>query len=108
MRMGTWNNYKVRYFVLILGLWFPLSDTERYAYGLSTKLCLTEAKNIASQASTAEDQAKLKIEHLQKELKEKQGQSKNAEKENKGLLSELEKARKEKRDLEVSMEILNG
>ncbi|RUS21454.1 hypothetical protein BC937DRAFT_92655 [Endogone sp. FLAS-F59071] len=68
---------------------------------------LQEAKNIASQASTAEDQAKLKIEHLKKELKEKQGQSKNAEKENKGLLSELEKARKEKKDLETRLSKVN-
>ncbi|RUS34192.1 RecF/RecN/SMC [Jimgerdemannia flammicorona] len=64
---------------------------------------LQEAKNTASQASTEEEQAKLKISHLKKECKEKQDQANKTERENSGLLKDLGKAKKEKQDLEIRL-----
>ena len=62
-----------------------------------------EAKNMVSQAATEEEQAKLMISHLNKELKEKQPLAIKAEKENKGLLNEVEAARKAVRDLQTKL-----
>ncbi|CAG8742515.1 18492_t:CDS:10, partial [Racocetra fulgida] len=60
---------------------------------------LQEAKNNATQAKTELEQAKLKISHLEKELKEKEPQAQKAQKDGRELLSSLESAKKTAQDL---------
>ncbi|CDH59686.1 condensin subunit [Lichtheimia corymbifera JMRC:FSU:9682] len=55
---------------------------------------LQAAKNAAMEASTTEEQAKLKIAHLKQELNEKEPQAVMAEKENHGLLGQVDEKRK--------------
>lgn len=55
------------------------------------------------EASTAEEQAKLKIAHLKQELNEKEPQAVMAEKENHGLLGQVDEKRKVISQLEVNM-----
>ncbi|KAF0485005.1 putative nuclear condensin complex subunit Smc2 [Gigaspora margarita] len=64
---------------------------------------LQEAKNNATQAKTELEQAKLKISHLEKELKEKEPQAQKAQKDGRGLLSTLESARKTAQDLHANL-----
>lgn len=54
------------------------------------------------EASTTEEQAKLKIAHLKQELNEKEPQAVMAEKENHGLLGQVDEKRKVISQLEVS------
>ncbi|CAG8741299.1 5686_t:CDS:2, partial [Acaulospora morrowiae] len=61
---------------------------------------LQEAKNNATHALTEIEQAKLKISHLTKELKEKEPQALKAQRDNRGLLGSLELAKKSKQDLQ--------
>lgn len=51
---------------------------------------LQEAKNCASAASTEQEQAKLKITHLEKRIKEDEPKAKKAMEQNHGLLQDLE------------------
>lgn len=60
------------------------------------------AKNAAMEASTTEEQAKLKIAHLKQELSEKEPQAVMAEKENHGLLGQVDEKRKMVSQLEVN------
>lgn len=64
-------------------------------------LWFIEAKNNATQAKTELEQAKLKISHLEKELKEKEPQAQKAQKDGRELLSSLESAKKTAQDLNV-------
>lgn len=54
------------------------------------------------EASTTEEQAKLKIAHLTQELNEKEPQAVMAEKENHGLLGQVDEKRKIVSQLEVN------
>lgn len=54
---------------------------------------LADARSRLSAAGTEIEQSKLRISHLEKELKEKEPQARKAEKENAGLLKELATAR---------------
>ncbi|KAK5998509.1 Structural maintenance of chromosomes protein 2 [Cladobotryum mycophilum] len=51
---------------------------------------LQEAKNRATAATTTQEQAKIKISHLQSRLKEEEPRAKKAKEQNAGLLHELE------------------
>lgn len=61
---------------------------------------LATSKTLASNMGTEAERAKARIEHLQREVKEKEPRAKKAEKEGKGLIGELEKAKSEQRALE--------
>lgn len=61
---------------------------------------LATAKSLASNMGTEAERAKARIEHLQREVKEKEPRAKKAEKEGKGLIGELEKAKAEQSALE--------
>ncbi|SCZ87647.1 BZ3500_MvSof-1268-A1-R1_Chr2-2g05113 [Microbotryum saponariae] len=64
---------------------------------------LAKAKELASNLGTEAERAKARIEHLQKELKEKEPRAKKAASEGKGLISELEAAKKERAMLEAAL-----
>lgn len=64
---------------------------------------LATAKALVSQLGTEAERAKARIEHLTKELKEKEPRAKKAASEGKGLFSELEAARKERDELEKKL-----
>ncbi|SGZ26096.1 BQ5605_C024g09833 [Microbotryum silenes-dioicae] len=64
---------------------------------------LAKAKELASNLGTEAERAKARIEHLQKELKEKEPRAKKAASEGKGLISELEAAKKERATLEAAL-----
>ncbi|CAG8747112.1 24490_t:CDS:10, partial [Racocetra persica] len=64
---------------------------------------IIEAKNNATQAKTELEQAKLKISHLEKELKEKEPQAQKAQKDGRELLSSLESAKKTAQDLNANL-----
>ncbi|KAK9762665.1 Structural maintenance of chromosomes protein 2 [Basidiobolus ranarum] len=68
---------------------------------------LQEAKNVASQSSTEEEQTKLRISHMKKELKELQPKTAKAIKENKTAMKELESAKQQIEKLENQIEQLN-
>lgn len=59
------------------------------------------SRNAASEASTTEEQARLKIVHLRKELEEKEPKAAIAEKQNYGLLEEVASKKREQAELEV-------
>lgn len=65
---------------------------------------LAEAKARLASAGTEAEQAKLKIEHGERELKEKEPRAKKAAKEGEGLGRELEQARKEMAELEKKVD----
>ncbi|KAF7722002.1 Structural maintenance of chromosomes protein 2 [Apophysomyces ossiformis] len=65
------------------------------------------SKNIASESATAEEQAKLKIVHLRKELQEKEPQAAKAELQNEDLKQEIAIKKKELVELEKQLGILN-
>lgn len=69
---------------------------------INTKTNHVAAKNVAMEASTTEEQAKLKIAHLTQELNEKEPQAVMAEKENHGLLGQVDEKRKIVSQLEVN------
>lgn len=64
---------------------------------------LAAAKALASSLGTEAERAKARIEHLQKEVKEKEPRAKKAAAEGKGLIGELETAKKEKKALETAL-----
>lgn len=68
---------------------------------------LAAAKALASNVGTEAERAKAKIEHLQKEVKEKEPKAKKAAAEGKGLIGELEKVRGEKVALEKALQKLD-
>ncbi|KAF2235617.1 putative nuclear condensin complex subunit Smc2 [Viridothelium virens] len=61
---------------------------------------LQDARNRASAASTEQEQAKLKISHLEKRIKEDEPRAKKAKEQNSGLLKDLEGLRSQARKLE--------
>lgn len=65
---------------------------------------LASAKQMASTHGTEVERAKARIEHLKKELKDKEPKAKRAEKDGQGLLGELEAAKKEIAALEKALE----
>lgn len=64
---------------------------------------LQDARNRASVASTEQEQAKLKISHLEKRVKEDEPRAKKAKEQNSGLLNDLETLRKQAQRLEVDL-----
>ncbi|KAG0191422.1 Structural maintenance of chromosomes protein 2 [Apophysomyces sp. BC1034] len=65
------------------------------------------SKGIANKASTAEEQAKLKITHLRMELQEKEPQAARAEVQNQDLTQEIAAKKRELGELEKQLGILN-
>lgn len=68
---------------------------------------LAAAKALASSLGSEADKAKARIDHLQKEIKEKEPKAKKAASQGQGLIGELEQARKEKAQLEASLSKLD-
>ncbi|KAI7903060.1 uncharacterized protein BX663DRAFT_434418 [Cokeromyces recurvatus] len=68
---------------------------------------LQQSKNAANQASTAEEQASLKMKHLHKELAEKEPQAAKALAESQGSLAALEKKKIEMSETEQKLSALN-
>jgi structural maintenance of chromosome 2 len=66
-----------------------------------------EARNNASHALTEIEQAKLKISHLKKELKEKEPLARKAKNDSQGLLKDYESAKKAVQDLTVYIILFN-
>jgi len=64
---------------------------------------LQEAKNRASTAATEQEQAKLKISHLEKRIKEEQPKAEKAKKLNSDLLKDLEGLRSQAKKLEADL-----
>ncbi|KAL9621317.1 MAG: hypothetical protein Q9160_004208 [Pyrenula sp. 1 TL-2023] len=64
---------------------------------------LQDAKSRASAASTEQEQAKLKISHLEKRIKEDEPRAKKAKEQNSGLLKDLEGLRTQARKLESEL-----
>lgn len=64
---------------------------------------LQDARNRASAATTEQEQAKLKISHLEKRVKEEEPRAKKAKEQNSGLLKDLEGLRTQARKLEAEL-----
>ncbi|CZR62412.1 probable chromosome segregation protein cut14 [Phialocephala subalpina] len=64
---------------------------------------LQDARNRASAASTEQEQAKLKITHLEKRIKEEEPRAKKAKEQNAGLLNDLEGLRSQAQKLEKEL-----
>jgi structural maintenance of chromosome 2 len=64
---------------------------------------LQEARNRASAAATEQEQAKLKISHLEKQLKEDEPKAKKAKEQNSGLIKDLEALRSQAKKLESEL-----
>ncbi|OJJ46740.1 hypothetical protein ASPZODRAFT_2013116 [Penicilliopsis zonata CBS 506.65] len=64
---------------------------------------LQDARNRASNAATEQEQAKLKITHLEKRLKEEEPRAKKAMQQNSGLLRDLEGLRSQAKKLETEL-----
>ena len=64
---------------------------------------LTDAKNRASTATTEQEQAKLKISHLEKRIKEEEPRAKKAKEQNSALLKDLEGLRGQAKKLETTL-----
>jgi len=64
-------------------------------------MAYVKARDNASHALTEIGQAKLKISHLKKELKEKEPLAKKAQSDSQGLLKDYESAKKAAQDLTV-------
>ena len=64
---------------------------------------LQDARNRASAASTEQEQAKLKISHLEKRIKEDEPRAKKAKEQNSGLLKDLEGLRAQAKKLESDL-----
>ncbi|KAF7957038.1 hypothetical protein EAE96_004359 [Botrytis aclada] len=67
---------------------------------------LQDARNRMSAASTEQEQAKLKITHLEKRIKEEEPRSKKAKEQNAGLLGDLEGLRSQAQKLENELQKL--
>lgn len=64
---------------------------------------LQDARNRVSTASTEQEQAKLKMVHLEKRIKEEEPRAKKAREQNAGLLGELEGLRSQAKKLETDL-----
>ena len=64
---------------------------------------LQDARNRLSAATTEQEQAKMKMQHLEKRIKEEEPRAKKAQDQNSGLLKELEKLRLQRRKLESDL-----
>lgn len=64
---------------------------------------LQDARNRISAATTEQEQAKLKITHLEKRIKEDEPRAKKAKEQNSGLLKDLENLRTHARKLEAEL-----
>ncbi|KAL6239279.1 hypothetical protein BDW75DRAFT_154983 [Aspergillus navahoensis] len=64
---------------------------------------LQDARNRASNAATEQEQAKLKIAHLEKRIKEEEPRAKKAKEQNSGLLKELEGLKSQAKKLESEL-----
>lgn len=64
---------------------------------------LQDSRNRASAAATEQEQAKLKIAHLEKRVKEEEPRAKKAKQQNSGLLQELEGLRSQAKKLESEL-----
>jgi structural maintenance of chromosome 2 len=64
---------------------------------------LQDARNRASAASTEQEQAKLKISHLEKRIKEEEPRARKAKEQNAGLLIDLEGLRSQAKKLESDL-----
>jgi structural maintenance of chromosome 2 len=64
---------------------------------------LQEAKNKVSAAATEQEQAKLKISHLEKRIKEEEPRAKKAKEQNSGLMKDLEGLRMQAKRLETEL-----
>ncbi|KIN08280.1 hypothetical protein OIDMADRAFT_187592 [Oidiodendron maius Zn] len=64
---------------------------------------LQDARNRASAASTEQEQAKLKMTHLEKRIKEEEPRAKKAKEQNAGLLKDLEGLRSQAQKLEKEL-----
>ncbi|KAF1995442.1 RecF/RecN/SMC protein [Amniculicola lignicola CBS 123094] len=67
---------------------------------------LQDARNRASAAATEQEQAKLKISHLEKRIKEDEPKAKKAKEQNFGLLKNLEVLRSQAKKLEAELDKL--
>lgn len=67
---------------------------------------LQDAKNRASAASTEQEQAKLRVSHLEKRVKEDEPKAKKAKEQNSALLSDLEGLRTQAQRLEADLKKL--
>ncbi|MCJ1234351.1 Structural maintenance of chromosomes protein 2 [Varicellaria rhodocarpa] len=64
---------------------------------------LQDARNRASAASTEQEQAKFKISHLEKRIKEDEPRAKKAKEQNSGLLKDLESLKIQAKKLEANL-----
>jgi structural maintenance of chromosome 2 len=64
---------------------------------------LQDARNRASAAATEQEQAKLKISHLEKQVKEDEPKAKKAKEQNSGLIKDLEVLRSQAKKLESEL-----
>ncbi|KAK2746687.1 Structural maintenance of chromosomes protein 2 [Myotisia sp. PD_48] len=64
---------------------------------------LQEARDRVSTTATEQEQAKLKISHLEKRIKEEEPRAKKAAEQNKGLLKDLEALKKQAQKLEENL-----
>ncbi|KAF2455065.1 condensin subunit [Lineolata rhizophorae] len=64
---------------------------------------LQEARNQANAAATEQEQAKLKISHLEKRIKEEEPRAKKAKEQNSGLLKDLDCLRAQAKKLEAEL-----
>ncbi|GAD93841.1 hypothetical protein AN5899.2 [Paecilomyces variotii No. 5] len=64
---------------------------------------LQDARNRVSTATTEQEQAKLKIAHLEKRIKEEEPRAKKAKEQNSGLLKELEGLKSQAKKLEAEL-----
>lgn len=64
---------------------------------------LQDARNRVSNASTEQEQAKLKITHLEKRIKEEEPRAKKAKEQNQGLLKDLEGLKAQAKKLESEL-----
>ena len=90
---------------LITGLSSSSSDAESVSSGYMGQIAT--ARNKASTSATEAEQAKARVDHLQRELKEKEPRAKAAKNEDNGLLKELEKAKESVSQLTRELEGLD-
>ncbi|KAG4217456.1 hypothetical protein PC116_g34063, partial [Phytophthora cactorum] len=64
---------------------------------------LQDAKNRVAAATTEQEQAKIKIAHLEKRIKEEEPRAKKAKEQNAGLLKELEGLKAQSQKLEAQL-----
>ena len=67
---------------------------------------LQDARNRASAAATEQEQSKLRISHLEKQIKEDEPKAKKAKEQNSGLLKDLEALKSQAKKLEAELETL--